>query len=104
MEAVVWRRDVDCTVEVENSVVMEVGTVLGSELEVDVAAAVEVVSKWVVMLVVVVRAGELVSRVELLGREEVGVAEVGLVPEEEDAVCGSTVVVAALISVTGMGT
>ncbi|RMC00873.1 hypothetical protein DUI87_22558 [Hirundo rustica rustica] len=81
VEAVVLGGDVDCVVEVENSIVMEVDTVLGSAVEADVEAAIDVVSKEVAMVGVVVRAGEVASGVELLGRAEV-VAGVGLVPEQ----------------------
>ncbi|RMC00835.1 hypothetical protein DUI87_22542 [Hirundo rustica rustica] len=93
VEAVVLGGDVDCVVEVENSIVMEVDTVLGSAVEADVEAAVDVVSKEVAMVGVVVRAGEVASGVELLGRAEV-VAGVGLVPGAVDDVCARTAEVA----------
>lgn len=78
--------DVACALEVENSVVKAVGTVLDSVVKVDVAAAVEVVSNGLVVLVVVVRAGEVVSGAELVGREE-AVAEVGLGPGAPEDIC-----------------
>ncbi|RMC00865.1 hypothetical protein DUI87_22550 [Hirundo rustica rustica] len=94
VEAVVLGGDVDCVVEVENSIVMEVDTVLGSAVEADVEkAAVDVVSNEVAMVGVVVRAGEVASGVELLGRAEV-VAGVGLVPGAVDDVCARTAEVA----------
>lgn len=89
----------------ENSVVKEVGTVLGSELKGDVAAAVEVVSNGVVVLVVVVRASGVVSRGELVGREAV-MAEVGLIPGAAEDVCACTtevLVVSASLVVTCSG-
>lgn len=70
----------------------------------DRPAPVEVVSTTVLLMgVVVVTAGEVISRVVLRGTAEV-VAEVGLVPGEEDIVCAKPVVVAPPIFVTGMAT
>lgn len=90
--AAVTAEDVDCPAEVENSIVLEVATVLGSAVEENVAAEVEAVSSGVGLLGLVLRAAEVVCAGELRGRAEV-VAEIGLVSGEEDDVCAGGVLV-----------
>lgn len=96
--------DVDCTKEVVASGVVVLDTMVDSLVEVARPAAVEVVSRMVLLLgIVVVKAGKVISRVELRGTAEV-VSEVGLVPGAEVDVLATTVVVAVVASVAALVT
>lgn len=83
---------------------MVLDTVVDSMIEVVRPAAVEVVSRAVLLLgVVVVKAGEVISRVELCGTAE-AVAEVGLGPGKEVDDWAGTVVLTLVSSVAAVVT
>lgn len=90
--------DVDCTTKVVASGLKVLDTVVDSMIDVARPAAVEVVSRTLLLVgVVVEKAGEVISGVELGGTAEV-VTEVGLVPGADGDVGARTVVVAVVAS------